>query len=380
MDDIQAIHEQEYGTAPAAVAAAPGVVNIMGSHTEAHEGFVLSMAINRHMEVAVSPRRDTTLHFYAADYHERRRTTISNLKYRREDRWANYPKGVIYALLSMGCVIRGMSVTIRGDVPQPIGLGASSAISMASAVAMRSALDLSVSDTQIIECVRRAESDFAGYDVGITNYLAVWHSRPDTATLVDSRNLSLTHLPLDLGSAQFAITDARIPGVCSVRDYKSRTDQCRSTLAALKARRFGVALRDYTIEDLNESIAYIPEGARRRCLHVLRENERVCEAADALRDGNPRKLGKLLLKSHASLRDLYEVSCPEVDWLVKRSGEIDGVYGARICGSGRRGAILALLDEDAYDKYSNRLEEYERIFGFQPETFFCKPLVGVRTL
>lgn len=380
MADIQAIHECEHGAAPVAVAAAPGVVNIMGSHTEAHEGFVLSMAIDRHMQVAVSPRRDTALHFYAADYGERRRTTISNLKFRREDRWANYPKGVVHGFLSMGCVVRGMCVTVTGDVPSSIGLGSSSAITMACAVAVRAAMNLDVNDTQLIECVRRAENGFAGADIGISNYLAVWHSRPDTATLVDSRTLSLSHLALDFVGAQFAVTNAGIPAICSRRDYQMRLDECRSCLAALKLRRFGVALRDYTEDDLNESLAVIPERARRRCLHVLRENERVHAAAEAIRSGNAAKLGKLMVKSHESLRDLYEVSCPEIDWLVKRSGEIEGVYGARICGAGSCGAVLTLLDEAAVDQYSRRLEEYERIFGFAPETFFCKPLVGVRTL
>lgn len=380
MVDIHSIHEREYGVSPAAVAAAPGVVNIVGAHTESHEGFVLAMAIDRHMHVAVSAREDTVLHFYAADYDERRKTTISNLKFRREDRWANYPKGIVSALLSMGARIRGLSVSVAGDIPASVGLGASSAISIATAVAIRAALDLPLKDNQLIECVRRAESNFVGVERGIANYLAAWYSRCDTATLIDARTLSLTHIPLDLGSAQFAITNAKIPSMCSKRDYRDRAEDVRVSLEVLKRRRFGVAIRDFTIQDLNEALPYVSETARRRCLHVLRENESVHQACDALRSRDPAALGKTMIRSHESLRDLYEVSCPEIDWLVKRSAEIDGVYGARLVGSGSCGAVLTLLDETAHDRYSKRLEDYERIFGFEPETFLCRPLVGVRTL
>lgn len=380
MAEIQAVHERVYGVSPTAVAAAPGVVNIVGAHTEPHEGFVLAMAIDRHMQVAVTPREDTILHFYAADYDERRRTTISNLKYRREDRWANYPKGVVSALLSMGARVRGLSISVAGDIPTSVGLGASSAMSIACAVAIRAALDLPLKDNQLIECVRRAESNFVGYERGIANYLAAWHSRPDTAVLVDARNLSLTHLPLELGSAQFAITNAKIPSICTLRDYQARHDETRSCLSVLKRRRFGIALRDYTTDDLNEILPFVSESARRRCLHVFRENASVQEACDAIRARDAVSLGKTLVRSHESLRDLYEVSCPEIDWLVKRSAETEGVFGARLCGSGSCGAVLTLLDESAFDRYSKRLEDYERIFGFAPDAFWCRPLVGVRTL
>jgi galactokinase len=140
-------------------------------------------------------------------------------------------------------------------------------------------------------------------------------------------------------------------------------------------------LKDYSVKDIRESIGILPENLRRRCLHVVEENARAKEAEEILRTrGNMTNFGKLLTRSHESLRDLLEVSCPELDWLVKRSSETEGVYGSRLMGSGYGRCTITVIREDAVPEYEKRLEEYERIFGFKATLFVCESSEGVKLL
>jgi galactokinase len=146
----------------------------------------------------------------------------------------------------------------------------------------------------------------------------------------------------------------------------------------LSTRKPGTALRDYSPGDVRDSMGLIPESTRKKCLHVVEENHRVLEAEEALRKKDLVAFGKLMNRSHESLRDLYEVSCPELDWLVKRAWETEGVYGSRLTGAGFGGCTVTLIEEDAVPRYREHILQYERIFGFRPELYLCKPSAGAR--
>ena len=380
MVDLNEIHRGEYGRRPEIVVAAPGRVNLIGEHTDYNEGFVFPMAINLTIRVSVSRREDKTLRFLSVDFAERKRISIQNLRYRREDRWANYPKGVISVFLEAGYEFGGMDIAIKGEVPQGAGLSSSAALEVATAFAIQKLFDLEISGEQIAKLAQAAENEFVGVKCGIMDQFVSRLAAKGHAMMVDTRTLEYRHVPLDLGTAKILITNSNVPHGLIDSEYNQRRAECEKCVNILSEKRPGTALRDYTASDLRDSVWEIPESTRKKCLHVVEENQRVLEAETALRRGDFQTFGKLMNRSHESLRDLYEVSCPELDWLVKRAWETDGVYGSRMTGAGFGGCTVTLLEGASIAAYRGRIEQYERIFGFKPETYECTPSSGARVL
>lgn len=379
MDDIVSLHREEYGVKPEVIAEAPGIVNIMGEHTDYNEGFVLQAALDKKIRVAVSKRKDNSLRFYDSVLEERKRTTITNLKYKREDRWANYCKGILEGLLKRNCAIRGMDFTIQGDIPQRIGLGSSSALTTASALALRKLYNFRIKDMEIISLALEAERKFLKVDTEISDHFTSFVATKNTFLFLDLRDMSYEQVAFKSREAVIVITVSNVPEVSITSELKQRKKECRECVDILsKNSKPGTALRDYSSEELSNSMGAIPENIRRICTHVVEENHRVLETLMTLRDEDIPGLGKLLNRSHESLRDNYEVSCPELDWLVKRACELDGVYGARMTGSGFGGCTITLIRKDSLELYKEKLLEYERIFGFTPELLECNPSQGAR--
>jgi galactokinase len=220
-----------------------------------------------------------------------------------------------------------------------------------------------------------------GAEAGAIESFASFLCKKRQALLLDTGGFEHRYVPLHMKGAKFLITDSQIPRMGGGEDFAQRKEDYERSLELLDQRRPGASLKDYSPKDIRESIGILPENLRRRCLHVVEENARVKEAEEILRSrGSLAALGKILTRSHESLRDLLEVSCPEFDWLVKRSSETEGVYGARLTGAGYGRCTITLISEDAIPEYEKRLEEYERIFGFKAAVFVCEPSEGVKLL
>jgi galactokinase len=378
MNDIVSLHRAEYEETPEIVVQTPARIDLLGEHTEFSEGIILALAVDRSVQVAISVRRDNSLRFYAADFNERKRTTISNLKFKREDRWANYLKGVIFAYMQMGFPLKGLNMTVSGDIPQGIGLASSSAIEVAAAIGLNTVFGYGLTDLQLIEAARQAETRFMGKKIGLIDHIVQFSSRRGKAELIDSRSLEHQDVDFSIAPYRLVITDSRVPRVLSDAELRQRRNDCKQCLAALSRKRTGTTLRDYSATDLMESMGLLPESVRRRSMHVIQEIGRVTEAADALRRSDLPGFGKIMNHSHESLRDLYEVSCPEVDWLVKRSLELDGILCSRMIGQGFGGCTVTFMKDEAVEDYKKRLEEYERIFGFKPILFTVEPAQGAQ--
>ncbi|HSV55953.1 MAG TPA: galactokinase family protein [Magnetospirillaceae bacterium] len=369
MKDIAELHALEYESTPAVVASAPGTVRFLGEHTEESDGIVLSAAISQRVSVAVSARRDSSLRFFAADLNERKRTSLANLKYKREDRWANLPKGVLALLFAQGAPGQGLNVTVAGDIPLGIGLGSSAAFVAASAAAFAAALGRPSGNDSIVEMCRAAEADFCGRIFGPAEHLVPVVSRPGTAISVDARNGRPRLVPFDIGQAVILITDSRVPRFSLDTEIQQRAEDCRQCLQHLGRRHHGRSLRDYSSGDLDELMGELPESVRRRCLFIMEEIRRVSDAEDLLARGDLPGFGRVLTKSQAGLRNLLEVSCPEIDWLIKRASEIDGTFCSRLTGKGFGGCTVSIMDRTAVEEYRSRLDEYERIFGFKASAY-----------
>lgn len=378
MDDLIRSHLEEYGQDPNIIAQAPGRVNLIGEHTDYNEGFVLPMAIDYYLRVALSRRKDQHLRFFSSDLQDRKRTSLSNLRFKKEDRWANYPKGIISVLLNRGYDIGGLSFTVMGNVPIGVGLSSSAALEVATAYAVQKLLGIEISGPELARLAQEAENSFVGVQCGIMDQFVSRMAQAGSAMFIDTRNMEYRHIPINLLTVKILITNSSVPRSLVDSEYNQRRAECEKCVSLLSARKSGRSLRDYSAADLRDSMGLIPETTRKRCLHVVEENERVREAEGALKKNDIVSFGKLMNRSHESLRDQYEVSCPELDWLVKRAWETEGVYGSRMTGAGFGGCTVTLIEEEAIPKYEARLEAYEKIFSFKPETFLCHPADGAR--
>lgn len=378
MDDLIRSHLEEYGQDPNIIAQAPGRVNLIGEHTDYNEGFVLPMAIDYYVRVALSRRKDQHLRFFSSDLQDRKRTSLSNLRFKKEDRWANYPKGIISVLLNRGYDIGGLSFTVMGNVPIGVGLSSSAALEVATAYAVQKLLGIEISGPELAGLAQEAENSFVGVQCGIMDQFVSRMAQAGSAMFIDTRNMEYRHIPINLLTVKILITNSSVPRSLVDSEYNQRRAECEKCVSLLSARKSGRSLRDYSAADLRDSMGLIPETTRKRCLHVVEENERVREAEGALKKNDIVSFGKLMNRSHESLRDQYEVSCPELDWLVKRAWETEGVYGSRMTGAGFGGCTVTLIEEEAIPKYEARLEAYEKIFSFKPETFLCHPADGAR--
>ncbi|MFW5712568.1 MAG: galactokinase [Spirochaetota bacterium] len=380
MDEIFSHHAAEYGEEPEVIAEAPGVVNLMGEHTDFHEGYVLQMGLHLSIKVALSKRNDTSLRFYSIDLNERKRTTIANLKYKREDRWANYPKGVLYEILQLGSSFKGMNISIMGTVPKEVGLGSSAALGIATALATRAAYQLQLQDIQLVQLAYLSETAFIGKRVKITDQLTTFYAKAGKALFIDLRSLDFSFVPFGFKDLVFVLTESGVKQTGIQEELEERYEICNDSVELLRDRGNQKSLRDLNNQDLQSGMGLLPEASRRLCMHVVQENERVQEALEVLKTGDGQAFGKLMHRSHESLRDNFEVSCPEVDWLVKRAAEVEGCYGSRLIGPGFGGCTLTLCHKDSLDEYERRLDEYEHIFGFHPIYHEISPQKGARVV
>jgi galactokinase len=367
MNEIAALHKAEFETSPDIVVKAPGIIKLLGDHTEAYEGLSLAISAGFSVSLAVSRRKDTALRFYAADFNERKRTTLSGLKYKREDRWANYIKAPLAILAESGALSSGYSFSISGDIPQGLGFASSTALVLSAFISFRELLGLKIADADFRLLVLRAESEFLGVAPGFVEVAASTIGRKNQAVLADIKQQTATSLPFSFSDYTLIITDSRVPRFSVDSELKSRQGDCRRCLSALSTKKRQIkSLRECSLEDLSEAVGTLPESARRRCTYVLEEMRRVQDAGEALKRKDAQAFGRLMNRSHDGLRDLYEVSCPEVDWLVKRALEIDGTLCSRMTGKGFGGCTITFIKRGAIEEYKKRLEEYERIFGFRP--------------
>jgi galactokinase len=394
MQDIGPIHRTEYElgegrSEPVVIAEASGRVHYMGEHGEPGASVYLSSTIDRAVRVAVSLRKDNSLRFFAADLGERKRTTLVNLKYKREDRWANYIKLAIFIFAGLGYPVKGLNFTVVGDIPQQAGLASSTAIEVAAAVALRSFLKASLPDRDLLASLVKAEADFFGKIVSPVDYLIILNAKKDHFLLVDEFSREIEKIKSPFSRYKMLLVDSRVPRLGVEEELKQRQQDIGKGLELLAKRKLGGRkteeadngnFRDFASSDILESMGDLPEEIRRRSLHIVEELNRIAEARDALKGGELSEISKIIFHSHESLRDLYEVSCPEIDWLVKRAQEIEGVVCSRMTGMGFGGCTYTILKESAAEEYRRRLEDYERIFGFHPLVYQIRPASGARVV
>jgi galactokinase len=325
-----------YGASPDVVARAPGRVNLIGEHTDYNDGFVLPAAIPLHTEVALRRRSDTRVRAWTTAFPTADPVVFDLDVSARAGDWADYVRAIVNVMKERG-IDSGVDLRIDSTVPLGSGLSSSAALLVATARALRQAFSLDVDDLEIELLARRAENEFVGAPVGIMDQMACSLADARSALLIDTRSLAYDRVPLP-DAAALLVIDSGVRHSHASGDYRIRRDECRRAAEALGA----ATLRDMTASDLPR-IALLPPPLDRRARHVVTENARVLAAAGALRRGELGRVGELFFESHASMRDDFEVSVPEIDALVDAARRVPGVYGARLTGGGFGGSIVALV-------------------------------------
>ena len=333
-----------FGAPPTLIGRAPGRVNLIGEHTDYNDGFVLPCAIDYETLVAASPRQDGRVRVVSADYANLQDEFELGVRIPLHTHapWANYVRGVVQILQERGVALHGVNLAIAGDVPQGAGLSSSAALEVAVAYTLNTLQGLGMDRTEIALVAQRAENDFVGCKCGIMDQLISARGQAGQAQLIDCRSLEGKPVPLPKDLAVM-IVHSRVARGLVDSAYNERRLQCE-----IAAHHYGVkALRDLDVATLHAKSNGLEPLVLRRAHHVVTENQRTLDAANALADGDLLTLGRLMSDSHASMRDDFEITVPPIDHLVAIAQKAIGVYGgARMTGGGFGGCIVALMPQD----------------------------------
>jgi galactokinase len=378
---VQAAFRAATGHEPEVVAFAPGRVNLIGEHTDYNEGFVLPAAIDRGVAVAARRAPGDTFTLHALDLGER--CTFLRLRPERDPArpWADYFKGVVRALASRGLDVPACEATISGDLPRGAGLSSSAAYEVAALVALRALGGLPLSSLDIAKLAQEAENQFVGVACGIMDQMAATFGAAGRALLLDCRSLAHQTVEIPPG-LKVVVVNSGVHHALTSSEYNKRRAECEEGVRILSSLRAGLrSLRDVEAEDEARFFSKLPPVVRKRCRHVVSENARVLETVKALRAGDTAKLKTLLAASHFSLRDDYEVSCPELDVLVELALAHPACHGARLTGAGFGGCTVNLVDAAAVASFSETIAAgYRTAAGGAPDIYVFEPSPGARII
>jgi galactokinase len=385
MQKIVACHNREYECDPEVLVSAPGRFHLLGDHTWFAKGNTLSMAINYNVYVAISARSDQNFRFYSVALDERKKISVSNLKYRKEDRWANSVKAVISSFIEYGIQIPGLNVTILSEIPADAGLGTPNALKVATALGLRKLFASSVTDATLVALLERANTQFLKTNAHRADILCALYSREGYCVRTDHHKITAELVAFPREGYSVFLTDSRVPRLLAREELGYRIQECIRAYEVVKTDPD--APKDFNLltEEILEEIVDIPESVRRRVIFIIRESESVREAVNALSNREFFTFSRIVNRSHEGLRDRFEISCPELDWLVKRALEFilpdtPDLVCSRMTGRGFGGCTYAILRSSDSASYAQKLEEYERIFGFKPVLYSVTPSDGARVL
>ncbi|WP_459191200.1 galactokinase [Halosimplex sp. J119] len=366
---------------PTETVSAPGRVNLIGGHTDYNEGFVLPAGIDRRIAIAARPRTDRTVGVHSTQFDQTTAFDLAEITSSDDAPWSDYVRGVTERLVDRGYDVGGTELAVVGDVPMGAGLSSSAAFEVAVGAALAAVHDLSLDDDELVTVCWEAETEFVGLSCGIMDQYAAVHAERESALFLDCRDQSHEVVPLPSGEVTVVATNTNVQRELVDSAYNDRVATCEGGVAffddALDEQV--ETLRDVSVEAFEAHESELSETVRKRVRHVVTENERVREAAAALREEDLDRVGELLDDSHASLRDDYEVSVEELDAVTAIAGDLDGVYGSRMTGAGFGGCVVTLVRPDAAERVTEAIDErYRDRTGIEPDVYVCNPDGGVR--
>jgi len=372
--------EERFGNAPR-IFRAPGRVNLIGEHTDYNEGFVMPAAVEFSSLVAISPRTDRKLVIESNQFPGDLEFDVDRLPAQRTGTWRDYVLGVALVLREHGSDLQGANLLVHGNVPIGSGLSSSASIEVASALAFISLDSKRFSLPEIAKICRQAENEYVGARVGIMDQFVSCMGRAGHALLLDCRSLDFQFAPIPAG-IELVVCNTMVKHDLATGAYNQRRAECEEGVRYFAKSDPAIrALRDVSSEMLERMGGDLPPTIRMRCTHVIRENQRTLHAARALAEGDLARMGKLMRESHESLRDLYEVSCRELDAMVDAAQGLPGFIGGRMTGGGFGGCTVNLLrEENATDFAAQIAQRYHQATGITPQIYPCHAANGAQEL
>ena len=372
---VQSKFKNLFGGQPQWIVRAPGRVNLIGEHTDYNDGFVLPMAIDRSIWIALRKRHDSNVQVSSIDFCQQESFSLEHLK-KEQSNWVEYIKGVAWALKNKGYKLEGWEGVIAGNVPIGAGLSSSAAIEIASALAFSLTSNIEWDARQMALIAQQAENNWMGVSSGIMDQMISASGQAGHALLIDCRNLETQPAPLPSGSVVVILdTGTRRELVDSA--YNERRSQCEEA-----AKFFGVkALRDVTIEQFETKKGQLDPLIARRARHIITENKRTTEAAQAMQDNDSVKMGQLMKQSHISLRDDFEISSKALDLMADLAQKHKACFGARMTGGGFGGCAVALVAAPTVQDFIDTLyDSYYAQINIEPKLYVCAAANGAEVI
>ena len=364
---------------------APGRVNLIGEHTDYNGGHVFPCALTLGTCCAARLRSDRKLRLYSLNFPE---TGLVETDLDRDTPlpggcWANYPLGVVRAFIRAGHVpAQGAEMVFFGDIPAGAGLSSSAALEVLTGTALRSLCGFDLSPAEIALLGQAAENDFVGMRCGIMDQFASAMGKADHAIFLDTATLDYAYAPLHLGTARILLVNSGVKHSLAASAYNQRREECARALQALQRELPIESLGALSPEEFEANADCIEDAVcRRRARHAVYENARTVAACGALQRSDLAEFGRLMNASHVSLRDDYEVSCPEMDVLAQLAWETEGVLGSRMTGGGFGGCTVSIVQEDAAERFAAVIrEKYRRSTGLEAEIYTASAGDGAKEI
>ena len=374
-ENTQTLFAEKFGYPASHVIQAPGRVNLIGEHTDYNDGFVLPCAIDYQTVISCSPRNDRLVRVIAADYDNQSDEFSLDAPIVSHDtqQWSNYVRGVVKHLQKRNNAFGGADLVISGNVPQGAGLSSSASLEVAVGTVFQQLYHLPLDGAQIALNGQEAENQFVGCNCGIMDQLISALGKKDHALLIDCRTLGTKAISMPEGVA-VVIINSNFKRTLVGSEYNTRREQCETGARFFQRQ----ALRDVTVEEFSAVADKLDPIVAKRVRHVLTENARTVEAATALEKGDLLRMGQLMAESHASMRDDFEITVPQIDTLVEIvKATIGDKGGVRMTGGGFGGCIVALIPEALVPAVKQAVaEQYEAKTGIKETFYVCKPSQG----
>lgn len=380
MADLQALKERfaalygSVGTEPIHVFHAPGRVNLIGEHTDYNGGYVFPAALTFGTTMLIRKRNDEQVGFASTNFPLHKHISINNIAFDPADDWMNYPKGIIRELQQRGVSVGGYDILYSGAIPNGSGLSSSASIEVVTAFGLLTLEGQPADKVQIALLSQKAENEFMDVKCGIMDQFAVAMGKKDHAILLMCDTLEYKHVPFQSGAYKLVIGNTNKKRGLVDSAYNERRSQCEQAVKDLQAQFPELTLLgQLSLEQFNEYQHLIPdETVRKRAKHVVEEIDRVLQSMKVLEQSDLQAFGQLMIGSHNSLRDLYEVTCLELDVMVEEALKVPGVLGSRMTGAGFGGCTVSLVHEDSVDSFIEHVGRvYKEKTGLTADFYVC---------
>ncbi len=373
--------EERYSGLPVLIKS-PGRINLIGEHTDYNEGFVFPATIDKFIYVAVAKSDNRYSSAYSIDYDESVKIDLNKLEKQENASWQNYVIGVVSGIVEKTNLSDNFNLVFGGDIPIGAGLSSSAALENGIAFGLNSLFDLGLSSNEMMNISIEAEHNFAGVNCGVMDQFSNLNGKKNNAILLDCSDLSFKHIPVQFDDYQLLLINTNVKHQLSDSPYNQRKQSCKTGFEIIKKHFPSVSsLSRTTINQLNTVKAELTEEVYNRCLYVIEENSRVQSARKALEERNWKEFGKQLFASHKGLKELYEVSCAELDFLVDLAKQEPDILGSRMMGGGFGGCTINLIEKKSIDRFINKVKlEYRDKYGYNPDFYSINITDGIKTV